>query len=129
MALTTWTGSRVRKQDVIVAKNYLTADEIDTLNRLVVIFLEQAELRVKQRQDLSLEFWRSNVDKMLAFNDQPILEGAGTISRERMERVVHERYEMFDQQRKAEERAQADTEDLKEIEQLEHSIKQLADKP
>ena len=129
MALTTWSGTRVRKQDVIIAKNYLTADEIDTLNRLVVIFLEQAELRVKQRQDLSLEFWRNNVDKMLAFNDQPILEGAGSISRERMERVVHDRYELFDQQRKAEDRAQADTEDLKEIEQLEHSIKRLADKP
>ena len=59
----------MRKQDVIVAKNYLTADELDTLNRLVVIFLEQAELRVKKRQDLSLSFWRDNVDKMLAFND------------------------------------------------------------
>ena len=56
MALNTWSGSRVRKQDVIVAKNYLSADEIDTLNRLTVIFLEQAELRVKQRQDLSLDF-------------------------------------------------------------------------
>ena len=129
MALTTWSGTRLRKQDVIIAKNYLTADEIDTLNRLVVIFLEQAELRVKQRQDLSLEFWRNNVDKMLACNDQPILEGAGSISRERMERVVHDRYELFDQQRKAENRAQADTEDLKEIEQLEHSIKRLANKP
>jgi hypothetical protein len=68
MALMAWSGSRVRKQDVIVAKNYLSADEIDTLNRLVVIFLEQAELRVKQRQDLNLDFWRGNVDKMLAFN-------------------------------------------------------------
>lgn len=129
MALTTWSGSRVRKQDVIIAKNYLTADEIDTLNRLVVIFLEQAELRVKQRQDLSLDFWRSNVDKMLAFNDQAILEGAGSVSRERMERVVHERYELFDQQRKDAERAQADTDDLKEIEQLEHSIKHRVEKP
>jgi len=44
MALTNWSGSRVRKHDVIVAKNYLSADEVDTLNRLVVIFLEQAEL-------------------------------------------------------------------------------------
>lgn len=79
MALTTWSGSRVRKQDVIVAKNYLTADEVDTLNRLVVIFLEQAELRVKKQQDLSLDFWRDNVDKMLAFNDQLILHGAGSI--------------------------------------------------
>jgi hypothetical protein len=45
-------------------------------NRLVVIFLEQAELRVKQQKELSLDFWRNNVDKMLDFNDQPILEGA-----------------------------------------------------
>ncbi len=80
MALTNWSGSRVRKQDVIVAKNYLTADEIDTLNRLVVIFLEQAELRVKNQKELTLDFWRNNVDKMLAFNDQPILEGAGSVS-------------------------------------------------
>lgn len=123
MALMTWSGSRVRQQDVIVAKNYLTADEIDTLNRLVVIFLEQAELRVKQRQDLSLDFWRSNVDKMLAFNDQPILEGAGSVSREHMERIAHERYALFDQQRREAERLQADADDLKEIEQIEQDLK------
>src|SRR5690554_4219557 len=70
MALASWSGSRVRKEDVIVAKNYLNADEIDTLNRLVVMFLDQAELRVKQQKELSLDFWRNNVDKMLAFNDQ-----------------------------------------------------------
>ena len=126
MALTTWSGTRVRKQDVIIAKNYLTADEIDTLNRLVVIFLEQAELRVKQRQDLSLEFWRNNVDKMLAFNDQPILEGAGSISRERMERVVHDRYELFDRQRRATEALEADALDLQEIERLETRVAQRA---
>jgi hypothetical protein len=129
MALTAWSGSRVRKQDVIVAKNYLNADEIDTLNRLVVIFLEQAELRVKQRQDLSLDFWRGNVDKMLAFNDQPILQGAGSISREHMERVAHERYDSFDQQRREAEREQADANDLKEIEQIERDMKQSSKKP
>jgi hypothetical protein len=71
MNLTTWDGKRVRKQDVIVAKNYLTADEIDTLNRLVVIFLEQAELRVKERKDLTLDYcgttwtscWRSMTER------------------------------------------------------------------
>jgi len=128
MALMAWSGSRVRKQDVIVAKNYLSADEIDTLNRLVVIFLEQAELRVKQRQDLSLDFWRGNVDKMLAFNDQPILSGAGSVSHERMERVARERYALFDQQRRDAERAQADADDLKEIEQIEQDIKKLKEK-
>jgi len=129
MALSTWSGSRVRKQDVIVAKNYLTADEIDTLNRLVVIFLEQAELRVKQQKELTLDFWRSNVDKMLAFNDQPILQGAGSVSRERMEQLAHERYEAFDQKRREAERIQADVDDLKEIEQLEHTLKNTGKKP
>lgn len=129
MALNTWSGSRVRKQDVIVAKNYLTADEIDTLNRLVVIFLEQAELRVKQQKALTLDFWRSNVDKMLAFNDQPILQSAGSVSRERMERLAHERYQAFDQKRREAERLQADADDLKEIEQLEHTLKDTGKKP
>ena len=129
MALTNWSGSRVRKQDVIVAKNYLTADEIDTLNRLVVIFLEQAELRVKKQKELTLDFWRNNVDKMLAFNDQPILEGAGSVSRENMEKITRERYEVFDQQRRTTEAKAADAADLKEIEQLEQDLKYKGKKP
>jgi len=129
MALTSWSGSRVRKQDVIVAKNYLTADEIDTLNRLVVIFLEQAELRVKQQKELTLDFWRNNVDKMLTFNDQPILGGAGSVSRENMERIARERYEVFDQQRRITEAKAADATDLKEIEQLEQDLKHKGKKP
>lgn len=129
MALNTWSGSRVRKQDVVVAKNYLTADEIDTLNRLVVIFLEQAELRVKQQKALTLDFWRSNVDKMLAFNDQSILQGAGSVSREQMEQLAHQRYDAFDQKRRQAERIQADVDDLKAIEQLEHTLKNTGNKP
>ena len=128
MALTSWTGSRVRKQDVIIAKNYLSNDEIDTLNRLVVIFLEQAELRLKQQKELTLDFWRSNVDKMLAFNEQPILEGAGSISRDQMIEAAYKRYESFDQNRRASEARAADLEDLKEIEQLEQELKQLNNK-
>jgi hypothetical protein len=119
-----WNGSRVRRQDVIVAKNYLNADEMDTLNRLVVIFLEQAELRVKQRQDLNLDFWRDNVDKMLVFNDKLILQGAGAVSREHMERIAHERYDLFDQQRREAEREQADADDLEDIERIERGIQQ-----
>jgi len=123
MALTSWKGARVRKADVIVAKNYLDSDEIDTLNRLVVIFLEQAELRVKQQKDLTLDYWRNNVDKMLAFNDRPVLEGAGSISRNQMEKVAYQRFEDFDQKRRSDEAAEADAADLQEIEQLEKAIK------
>lgn len=56
MNLTSWKGSIVRKQDIYIAKNYLTHDEIDTLNRLVVIFLESAELRAKNRMDITIDF-------------------------------------------------------------------------
>lgn len=123
MALTSWKGNRVRKQDVIVAKNYLSQDEIDTLNRLVVIFLEQAELRVKKQQDLTLGFWQKNVDRLLEFNDQPILDGPGSISHEAMKKVVHERYETFDGNRKTTEAIAADAEDLQALEQLENELK------
>ncbi|OGQ93150.1 MAG: hydroxyacid dehydrogenase [Deltaproteobacteria bacterium RIFOXYA12_FULL_61_11] len=123
MALTTWSGSRVRKHDIIVAKNYLTEDEVDTLNRLVVIFLEQAELRAKQRQDLSLEYWRNSVDRMLASNDQPLLDGSGTVSHEDMKTIAAERYEDFDAKRRQQEATEADAEDLKAIEDLEKDLK------
>lgn len=123
MALTTWKGARVRKQDVTVAKNYLTADEIDTLNRLVMIFLEQAELRAKQRKDLTLDYWRQNVDRLLEFNDSPILEGAGSVSADQARSVAHERYEQFDTQRRQSEAAEADLEDLRTLEALEQRVK------
>jgi hypothetical protein len=123
MALTHWSGSRVRKQDVIVAKNYLSQDEIDTLNRLVVIFLEQAELRVKQKKALTLDFWRGSVDRMLESNDQAVLEGAGSVSHDAMKRISEERYERFDQTRRSAEALEADAEDLREIEQIEQRIK------
>lgn len=67
MALTSWKGSIVRKQDIYVAKNYLQSDEIDSLNRLTVLFLDSAELRVKERKDLTLNFWRDNIDALLNF--------------------------------------------------------------
>lgn len=65
MALTSWKGAIVRKSDVFIAKNYLQQDEIDSLNRLTVLFLESAEMRVKERKDLTLDFWRKNVDALL----------------------------------------------------------------
>ncbi len=109
--------------DLILAKNYLTEDEVDTLNRLVVIFLEQAELRAKQQKDLTLDFWRSSVDRMLASNDQPLLDGPGSVSHEAMKSITTERYENFDAKRRQQGAIDADAEDLKAIEDLEKNIK------
>ena len=122
MSLTHWTGSRVRKQDVVVAKNYLLEDEIDTLNRLVIIFLEQAELRVKQRQDLTLDFWRQHVDGMLAFNGQAVLQNAGSVSHDAMVSIAHARFETFHGQRRASDALEADVADLQDLEQLEKRV-------
>ena len=123
MGLTTWSGNRVRKHDVIVAKNYLTADEVDTLNRLVVIFLEQAELRVKQQQQLTLDYWRKNVDRLLEFNDHPVLQDAGSRSADQAKAIAHQRYDLFDTQRRQADALEADADDLRMLEGVEKAVK------
>ena len=128
MALMSWSGSRVRKKDVTIAKNYLSSDEIDTLNRLVVIFLEQAELRVKERKQLTLDYWRGNVDRMLEFNEKEILHDKGRISNESMQDIVNPRYEQFDAARRLSEARQADADELAELEQLEKELKKSGGK-
>ena len=119
---TSWKGTIVRKGDIFISKNYLTADEIDSLNRLVVIFLESAELRVKNRNDLTIDYWRNNVNQLLMFNDYEVLQGAGSISQKAMEQIVGERYLAFDARRKAEDAAQADRDDLAELENMEKMV-------
>ena len=121
--LVTWSGSRVRKHDVIVAKNYLSGDEVDTLNRLVVIFLEQAELRVKERKQLTLDYWRQNVDRLLEFNDRPLLHGISSRSAEQARVIAHERYDLFDTRRRTAEALAADAEDLRALEAVEKQAK------
>ena len=122
MGLTTWKGSIVRKGDVIVAKNYLQNDEIDSLNRLVDIFLTSAEERVKGRRDLTLDYWRKNVDNMLTFQEKDILQGAGSITNYEAEETAKQVYDVFNTQRKQAETQAADADDLKMLEDLEKRI-------
>ncbi len=120
MALTSWKGTIVRKQDIFVAKNYLNEGELDTLNRLVTVFLESAELRVKNRQDITISFWKESVDRILTSNDFTVLNSAGTVSHTQMEEKVGEIYASFDALRKSIEAQEADRLDL---EALEKSLK------
>jgi len=121
--LLAWKGDKVRKADIIVAKNYLTEDEIDTLNRLVVIFLETAELRAKQKQETRMAFWKGNVDQIITSNGFPLLTHAGSISHEQMEERTGELYLQFDQDRQKREAAEADQQDEAELKALETKIK------
>jgi len=124
MALTSWKGAKVRKQDIYISKNYLNEDELDSLNRFVVVFLETAELRAKNRQDITMSFWRENVDKIIEFNDKELLKGSGKVSQAQMKAHVKKIYEKFDKQRKTIEAKKADEQDFMEIEE----IRQLEEK-
>ena len=121
--LLSWKGAQVRKQDIVVAKNYLTEDEVDTLNRLVVIFLETAELRAKRQTVTSMGFWRENVGQIILSNGFPLLSGAGTVSHASMEQKLEPLYLDFDQRRKADEARVADAQDEAELKVLESAIK------
>ena len=121
--LLAWKGDQVRKTDIVVAKNYLTEDEIDTLNRLVVIFLETAELRAKGKQVTRMAFWKQNVEQIITSNDFPLLAHAGTVSHEQMEARAGELYFQFDQDRKAQAALAADQQDEAELQALETRIK------
>ena len=123
MALTSWKGTVVRKQDIYTAKNYLKDDEIDMLNRLTVLFLDSAELRVKERKDLTLNYWRNNVDALLDFQNKDVLKGAGTISNTQMERIVDTVYAEFNQRRKLYAAQQADNMDNDDLSALEGDVR------
>jgi hypothetical protein len=123
MALTSWKGKIVRKQDIYIAKNYLTEDELDSLNRMVVIFLETAEFQAKDRKDITMNFWRENVDGIITYNKRALLSGKGSVSNAQMEEFAGKVYERFDQQRKLFESQQADEQDMKALKALEDSIK------
>ncbi|MFA7569915.1 MAG: virulence RhuM family protein [Sulfurimonadaceae bacterium] len=123
MALTSFKGLKVRKQDIYIAKNYLTEDELDSLNRFVMVFLETAELRAKNRQDITMDFWRENIDRIIEFNDKEVLKNNGSISHTQMEKMVEKVYATFDEKRKKQEAIEADYQDLEELKQLEERVK------
>lgn len=125
MNLTSWKGRVVRKQDIYISKNYLTADELDSLNRIVTIFLESAELHVKMRKDLTLNFWKENVDKILSNHYLPVLDDKGNRSRVQADKKVEEIYLEFDQRRKAFEAKEADRQDEEEMKLLEEAESKL----
>ncbi len=125
MNLKSWAGQKVRKADVIVAKNYLLEAEIVELNRIVSMYLDYAEDRVARRQQLTLNDWRQYMDNFIVFNERPLLQGQGRMSHEHMTRIVHARYADFNHKRKGQEALAADEEDIRALEALE---KQLARK-
>ncbi len=80
MGLTHWTGDAPKKGDFIIAKNYLNAEEIETLNRIVTAYLEFAELQARNRRLMHMQEWISKLDDFLKLSERDILTHAGKIS-------------------------------------------------
>jgi hypothetical protein len=100
MGLTSWSGERVLKRDVATAKNYLDAAEIDTLNRIVVMFLDRAEFRAQRRRDIKMADWEVDLDKFLVDTELPVLTTAGSVSHAHATEHAEEQYEAFSTERR-----------------------------
>lgn len=125
MGLPAWKGGAVRKEDVTVAKNYLNAEEIAELNRIVVMFLDFAEDQAKRRKQVFLRDWQTRLDDFLRFNEREVLPNAGKVSREAADRKAGEEYERFAARRRALQEAAGEADTLR---QLEEAAKVLPDR-
>jgi len=95
MGLTSWSGGRPRKSDVAVAKNYLSPVELDTLNRIVSLYLDFAELQAGQRRPMSMKDWIAKLDDFLRISEREILDHAGKVSQENARLKAEAEYDKF----------------------------------
>lgn len=95
MGLTNYRGEKVRKQDVTIAKNYLQADELASLNNLVEQYLIFAEGQAMRRIPMYMKDWIDKLDAFLNLNDRKILDGAGKISHQLAKDHAETEYQKF----------------------------------
>lgn len=118
MGLTAFKGAKVRRSDVTVAKNYMTHEEISTLNLIVNMYLDYAELQAKGRRPMHMADWENKLGDFLRFNGREVLENFGTVKREVAEKLALEQYEQYDAHRRALEAAD-------EVDELTADVKRL----
>ena len=98
MNLTTWKNSpngKIMESDVVIAKNYLTKDEIEDLEGIVIAFLELAERRARRHIPMTMEDWANRIDKYLLADDRDILKDASKISHEIAEEKALTEFEKY----------------------------------
>jgi hypothetical protein len=101
MGLMAWRTGVVRKGDVTIAKNYLREDEIEELNRIVVMFLDFAEDQARRKKQIFLRNWVARLHDFLNLNERAILPDAGKVSREQAHQLAEAEYERFAARRRA----------------------------
>ena len=95
MGLMTWPGSRLRKTDVAVAKNYLNEQELGDLNLIVSLYLDFAELQARSRRVMTMTNWIAKLDDFMRISDREILTHAGKVSHEAALARAEEEFEKF----------------------------------
>ncbi|MFA5343599.1 MAG: virulence RhuM family protein [Kiritimatiellia bacterium] len=129
MGLTAWSGGRVLKRDVPTAKNYLDEREIDTLNRIVVMFLDQAEFRAQRRRDIKMRDWTAFLDKFLRDTELPVLEGAGSIRQEDARVWAEAQYDRFVERRRLQAEQIAEKKYIEDLQSAAKSLEASRKKP
>jgi hypothetical protein len=102
MGLTTWKNAPtgpVRKRDVTVAKNYLTQDELEALNRIVSMYLDFAEDQARRKKTMRMADWAVKLDAFLEFNERNILKHYGKVSKQLADEHAHAEFAKFDAER------------------------------
>ncbi len=102
MGMTNWVGPTIRKNEAEIAKNYLTEEELDILNRIVTIYLEFAELQALNRKPMTMREWIAKLDDFLKLSGREILTHAGKISHDAALQKAHIEYEKYRQAQLAE---------------------------
>ncbi|EIJ34970.1 virulence RhuM family protein [Thiothrix nivea] len=102
MGMTHWIGTQPGKAEIAIAKNYLTPDELDLLNRIVTAYLEFAELQALNRNPMYMRDWSSKLDDFLRLTGRELLEHAGKISHQQALQKAEREYEKYRQARLAE---------------------------
>ena len=95
MGLTSWKGAVVRKGDVDIAKNYLSKDELEALNRIVVMYLDYAEDMAKQHIPMHMADWENKLNDFLKFYGRKILDNAGSVTAEEAKNKAYAEYQKF----------------------------------
>lgn len=95
MGLTSWTGALPKRTDVEIAKNYLSSDELDTLNRIVSLYLDFAELQAKSHKPMYMKDWIQKLDDFLKLSGKELLSHAGKISAELAKQKADTEYDRF----------------------------------
>ena len=95
LGMTTWLGGKPTKEDAAIAKNYLRAEELEALNRIVTAYLEFAELRALNRRPMYMRDWIAKLEDFLRLSGREILTHAGKISHEQALRKAEREFEKF----------------------------------